>query len=207
MRRFSWIGSIAYVENTAGRVETREHGAEFAIEFQNSDRFSVAYTGTYEFLPRPFEIASGVTLPVGGYDFDVIRVGWNLGQQRLVSANLLAEHGTFYSGTRTALSASRGRVTVGPQFALEPTYTVNWVDLEEGSFTTHLVGSRVTYTMTPRMFVELAAPVQFEPTTRSQRTCACGGSTGPAASCSSCTTTSGTRVRARFRRCRRARSS
>ena len=153
VRRFSWTGSIAYVENTAGRLDTREHGAEFAIEFQNSDRFSLAYQGTYEFLPRPFEIASGVTLPIGGYNADVVRVGWNLGQQRVVSANLLAEHGTFYSGTRTALSASRGRVNLGPQLALEPTYTVNWVELSEGSFTTHLAGSRVTYTMTPRMFV------------------------------------------------------
>ena len=108
---------------------------------------------SYEFLPRPFEIASGVTLPVGGYDFGMVRVGWNMGQQRVVSANLLAERGTFYSGTRTALSASRGRISLGPQFALEPTYTVNWVDLAEGSFTNHLAGSRVTFTMTPRMFV------------------------------------------------------
>ena len=153
VRRFSWTGSIAYVENTAGRLDTREHGAEFAVEFQNSDRFSLAYTGTYEFLPRPFEIASGIVLPVGGYDFDVVRVGWNMGQQRALSANLLAEHGTFYNGTRTTLSASRGRVNFGPQLALEPTYTVNWVDLSEGSFTTHLAGSRVTFTMTPRMFV------------------------------------------------------
>ena len=152
VRRFSLVGSMAYVEDTAGRLDTREHGAEFAVEFQNSDRFAVSYTGTYELLPKPFEIATGVTLPVGGYDFDVIRIGWNLGQQRLLSANLLAEYGTFYNGTRTALSASRGRVTFGPQLAVEPTYTVNWVDLAEGSFTTHLVGSRVTYTMTPRMF-------------------------------------------------------
>ena len=152
VRRFSLTGSMAYVENTAGRLDTREHGAEFAVEFQNSDRFAVSYTGTYEFLPRPFAIAPGVTLPVGGYDYDTIRVGWNMGQQRVVSANLLAEYGTFYSGTRTALSASRGRVSFGPQLAVEPTYTVNWVDLAEGSFTTHLVGSRVTYTMTPRMF-------------------------------------------------------
>jgi len=153
VRRFSWIGSTAYIENTAGRVDLREQVGEFAIEFQNSDRVSVSYTGTYEFLPRPFEIARGVTLPVGGYDYDVVRVGWNLGQQRKVSANLLAEIGTFYSGTRRALSASRGRISLGPQFAIEPTYTVNWVDLEEGSFTTHLAGSRVTFTMTPRMFV------------------------------------------------------
>jgi hypothetical protein len=153
VRRLSWIASTAYIEDTGGRVDLREHGAEFAVEFQNSDRVSVGYTGTYEFLPGPFEIAREVTLPVGGYQSGVVRVGWNLGQQRVVSANLLAERGTFYSGTRTAISASRGRINFGPQLAFEPSYTVNWVDLAEGSFTAHLVGSRVTFTMTPRMFV------------------------------------------------------
>ena len=29
---------------------------------------------------------------------------------------------------------------------------MNWIDLSAGSFTTHLVGSRVTYTVTPKMF-------------------------------------------------------
>jgi hypothetical protein len=153
VRRFSWTGSVAYIENAAGRVDLRENNAEFAIEFQNTDRFSVAYTGTYEFLPRLFEIADGVTLPIGGYDYNNVRVAWNIGQQRAVSANLQVDRGTFYSGTRTALSASRGRLNLGAQLTLEPTYTVNWVDLAEGSFTTHLAGSRVTYTMTPRMFV------------------------------------------------------
>jgi hypothetical protein len=36
---------------------------------------------------------------------------------------------------------------------------VNWVDLVEGSFTTNLLGSRITYTMTPLMFV--SALVQY----------------------------------------------
>ena len=29
---------------------------------------------------------------------------------------------------------------------------MNWVSLDQGDFTTHLAGSRVTYTMTPFMF-------------------------------------------------------
>ena len=153
VRRFSWIGSIAYLENAAGRVEAREQVAEFAIEFQNNDRVSFAYTGTYEFLPRPFEISEGVELPADGYNFDSVRLGWDLGPQRVASANMTAEHGSFYNGTWTALSASRGRVTLAPQLAVEPTYTVNWVDLVQGSFTSHLAGVRVTYTMTPYMFV------------------------------------------------------
>jgi hypothetical protein len=147
------MGSLACIENLAGRDELRQEDAEFAIEFQNTDRFSVAYTGTYEFLPRPFEISDGITLPVGSYDYDNVKVGWNLGLQRSVAGNFLAEYGTFYGGTRAALGVSRGRVAVSSQLALEPTYTVNWVDLPEGSFTDHLTGARVTFTMSPRMFV------------------------------------------------------
>jgi hypothetical protein len=36
---------------------------------------------------------------------------------------------------------------------VEPTYSFNHVTLVQGRFITHLVGSRVTYSMTPLMFV------------------------------------------------------
>ena len=49
-------------------------------------------------------------------------------------------------------SIVRTRVNVTPRFSLEPNHSINWVDLPGGSFTTRLVGSRVTYTMTPLMF-------------------------------------------------------
>jgi hypothetical protein len=153
VRKFYWIGSMGRIENGAGRLETRDVDGEFAIDLQNSDRFSVVYGNTYEFLPAPFRIAPGVTLPVGGYHFESLRAGYNFGQQRRISANLSAEHGTFYSGRKTSLAISRGRVTFGPKFSIEPSFSANWVDLLEGAFTTTLVSSRITHTMTPRMFV------------------------------------------------------
>jgi hypothetical protein len=153
VRKWSWIGSLNYVENAAGRLETREQDGEFAIEFQNADRFSVAYNRVYEFLPLPFPIASTVTLPVGGYDYDNVRVGFNRGAQRLVSGNLFVEYGTFYNGRKTTLGVASGRVNVAPQFSLEPSYAVDRVDLVQGAFTSHLAGTRITYTPTPLMFV------------------------------------------------------
>jgi hypothetical protein len=80
-------------------------------------------------------------------------VGYNIGQQRRAAANLTAEFGTFYSGHKTTLSAARGRVPITNQLSVEPTYSFNRVTLDEGEFTTHLAGSRVTYSMTPLMFV------------------------------------------------------
>ena len=153
VRRLSSVGSLAYIENGAGRLETRDADAEFTVEFQNSDRFSVGYSNTYEFLPSAFEIASGVTLPVDGYDFASVRTGYTLGAQRAVSGSVTIEHGSFYSGHKTSLAWSRGRFNVGPQLSLEPRISLDVVDLAEGAFTNRLLGSRVTYTISPLMFV------------------------------------------------------
>jgi hypothetical protein len=150
---------MVYIENGSGRVETKEATADFGIEFQSSDRFGIGYSNSYEFLPRPFPITTAITLPVGEYDFAGMRVGYTFGQQRPISGSVTFERGTFFSGRRTALGVSRGRLNLTPQFSVEPTYSVNWVDLPGGSFTTELVGSRVTYTVTPRMFT--SALVQF----------------------------------------------
>jgi hypothetical protein len=151
IRKYVYLGSIEYIENMAGRLETRERTGEFAIEFQNTDRFSVNYTNSFEFFPVSARIGA-VTLPIGSYSFDTVRVGYNLGQQRVFSAGLSAEYGTFYSGHKTTLSVARGRMPVTTQLSLEPTYSINRVELLEGRFTTHLLGSRVTYAMTPMMF-------------------------------------------------------
>ena len=159
VRRFVSTGSFTYIENLNRVVETRETSASFAIEWDNSDILTIGATQTYEFLPQPFRIASDAVIPVGGYDFANVSLGYNLGQQRRLSGNIIAEHGTFYSGHKTTLGVSRGRVSVTNQFSLEPTYSVNWVDLAEGSFVANLVGSRVTYTVTPLMFA--SALVQY----------------------------------------------
>ena len=153
VRRYFWTTSLVYIENGARQLETRDWDAGFAIEFQNSDRFNVMYNRTYEFLPQEFRIASGVTLPAGGYDYASVRIGYNFGRQRPASANISVDHGTFYNGHKTTLAIRSGRLNLSPQLSVEPTVSVNRIDLVEGAFTTSLFGSRLTYTMTPRMFV------------------------------------------------------
>jgi hypothetical protein len=159
IRKYVYDASIEYIENGAGRLESRERAAEFALEFQSADRLTVNYTNSFEYLPRPLRIGE-VVLPAGGtYQFDTVRLGYSIGQQRKIAANLTAEYGTFYSGRKTTLSAARGRVPITNQLSVEPTYSFNDVTLDEGDFTTHLIGSRVTYSMTPLMFV--SALIQY----------------------------------------------
>ncbi len=159
VRRFVGTGSLGYVENLGGAVETREATGLFTIEWENSDQLTVSAIDSYEFLPRPFRIAPDVVLPVAGYDFTNLQLGYNFGQQRRFSANVMAEHGSFYGGTKTTLGISRGRVTITNQVSVEPSLSINWIDLPQGEFRTDLVGTRATWTMTPLMFA--SALVQY----------------------------------------------
>ena len=165
VRKFRYQTGLSYLENGAGVLETRERDGEFAIEFQNGDQFNVQYNSLFEYLPRPFAITNRVTIPIGPYSFQNASVGFNLGRQRKVSANTTVEHGTFYNGHRTTFSVSQGRVSVTNAISVEPTYSLNKVDLVQGRFTTHLAGSRVTYTLTPLMFT--SALLQYNSGTNS----------------------------------------
>jgi hypothetical protein len=159
IRKYVYDAAIEHIANGAGALESRERAAEFALEFQSSDRLSLNYTNSVEFLTPPFTIGP-LVLPAGGrYQFDTFRAGYSIGQQRRAAANLTAEIGTFYSGRKTTLSVARGRIPITNQLSVEPTYSFNDVTLDEGAFTTHLAGSRVTYSMTPLMFA--SALIQY----------------------------------------------
>ena len=159
VRKYSMSGSASYIENGAGLLETRQAGGTFSIEFQNSDQLSFSATDRYEFLEQPFRIAPDVTITEGGYDFWTLSSGYTFGQQRRVFGGLSAEYGAFFDGHSTTVSLRGARVVVSRQLYLEPTLSLNWVDLRDGSFTAQLVGSRVTYTVHPLMFA--SALVQY----------------------------------------------
>lgn len=153
VRRYSLTGSFKNIDNTTGRLETRTTDAQFESQFHNSDRFFFGYSDNREFLPVPFGIATGVTLPVGAYGFGSGRVGYSFGRQRTLSGDLSVDRGTFYSGHKTTYSASPARVNIGSQTSIEPSVSVNRIDLAQGSFTTTILGTRASFTMTPLMFV------------------------------------------------------
>ena len=163
VRKFTWEGSYTYITDAAGVVETREVRGRFQTEFESSDTFDVSYTDTYDFLKEPFRIAPGITIPVGGYDFWNARTSVRFGQQRRISGAVFAEHGAFYGGTKSAVGFGGGplglRIELTPQFSFEPGLSINWIDLPQGSFTTQLVTTRATYTLTPEMFV--SALIQY----------------------------------------------
>jgi hypothetical protein len=153
LRRLTGQASLAYITNNQDRLDTRDATARFEAEFTNSDVFSVSYTDNFERLVRPFAIAPGVNIPIGAYDFHTARVGYVAGQQRPYSGEIVFETGPFYDGDRRSIALNSGRMQITPQVSLEPSFSINWIDLVQGSFTLKVARTRATYTITPRMFV------------------------------------------------------
>jgi hypothetical protein len=164
IRKLTWDASIDYTTDTSGRLESREAIGAFRAELQNSDSMAVEYARTFEYLASPFAIAEAVTIPVGGYAFQDVRLAYYFGTQRPVAGIVKFERGRFYRGERTAVGLSRSRVEVTPQVSIEPNISIDWVDLPEGRFTTTLTGGRTTFTLTPR--TAISALIQYSSSTR-----------------------------------------
>ena len=153
IRKLSWEGTIDYITDRAGVLETRQAEGGFSIEFENSDEIEVSFTRNHEFLHRPFRVSRDVSIPVGGYNFDHLQVSMDLGPQNPLAGSITFQHGGFFGGDRTSIDLRRGRVDLTRRFSVEPGLSLNWIDLPEGSFTTELVTARTTFTVTPLMFV------------------------------------------------------
>lgn len=154
IRRFSFEADTqSYWSAVTDKLETQRHDLSFSTEFETSDEFKLSLSNQFEMLTRPFKIAAGVILKPADYDFTSYQASYTLGAQRKVSGTVSLRVGDFWSGTNTALEFSGARIELSPQLSLEPAYAINKVKLPEGDFDTELGRLRLTYTISPRMYV------------------------------------------------------
>ena len=167
VRKLTWEGSTDLYENRVGTLESRETIGTFRVEFNSSDQWDAQIVRNYENLPASFSLGPSLNVPVGAYRFEDYRTTYTFGPQRRISGTMTLAHGTFYGGHKTE-ATWRGRVEMQSRFYLEPTLSVNQLDLPYGSYTARLMSTRATLTLTPRML--LAALVQFNSRTTSVST-------------------------------------
>ena len=153
IRKFLFQPSLDYITDRTGTLETRLQQLLLGAEFENGDYVFAGVTDNYEFLKVPFQIAKPVAIPVGGYTFLDTRIVYALGQQRVFSGGLIFDRGEFFGGHKTGIGFFQPRVSMGSQFSVQPSMSVNWITLPQGAFASKLASTRLTYTVTPRMFV------------------------------------------------------
>jgi hypothetical protein len=164
VRKLYYEVSMDYTTNLGGDLESRDGQAAFKMDLRNGDSWRIKTARTYERLDDPFVVAKSVRVPVDAYSFQQISAVYTFGPQRTISGSATVRHGSFYDGTLNELTW-RGRMEFSPQLYGEPTVSWNRVETPWGDGNTNLVSSRLTYTLSPRMFV--SALVQYQSRTDS----------------------------------------
>jgi hypothetical protein len=164
IRKYLFEASGSYIENNAGVLESRQWDETVGLDLNNGDTLRLQATQQYEFLARPFPIDRAATIPIGGYSFNNLALRYTLGAQRWFASTLSVEQGSFYAGDKTTVGVAAGRFNVTDQVQVQPTLSVNRVELPFGRFTATQAQARVVYTVTPRQFA--AALLQYNSSSR-----------------------------------------
>ncbi len=142
-----------YVTDRTNRVITREHRVGFRVNFQDGANFGLDRNMRFERLDQAFPIRADVEIPAGDHSFD----DWNAtfrtsgGRRITVGGNLRT--GDFWNGRRrqTGMNVSYRQSLY---FNSAISWARNKVELAGGDFTTDLIGLRLNFAFSPRMFFE-----------------------------------------------------
>ena len=149
IRNLVFRTELVYLTDTKQRLETREQILQATSRWQSDDALRFNTTATLDVLDRPFEIAPGVVLPVGPYNFRDNFVEAEGGGKRPLSGRLRYGGGEFYSGHRQYV-----RITPAWKpadvLSLEASYEWNDVNLPQGDFTTHVLNARANFSPSNR---------------------------------------------------------
>ena len=146
--RGAWLRSIenvfeaSRITDSDGNVETEILEFRLAkVENQTGDDAFLLFTDNREVLTEPFQIAEGVTIPVGDYSYQRYGLDIATGGQRPLIVTLHLENGGFFSGDRLTANVKLDW-RPSPHFASVFEYEYNDIDLPEGRFDTQLIRLR-----------------------------------------------------------------
>jgi hypothetical protein len=153
------FGIDQFTRLSDGLLETRMAQATFGIQFHSSDQFRLDVSDNLEELTEPYEVVDGVEIPLGRFRFWNLEAQYEFGSQRRMSGQLDYEGGGFFGGTKHTIGFSDGRIEPVANLFIEPTVSINWIDIPQGTFTAKVAGGRFIYMFSPRTFI--SALVQY----------------------------------------------
>jgi hypothetical protein len=133
-----------------GRLDRQNVGLRLNIENSTQDRMFVNISENEEILLEDFTIYTAsdgsqeVVIPAGDYSWNQLFMGLRTGNYRKVSGFLGTGTGEYYDGERTQISADLDW-RPSEHLRLGISYTVNNIDLPDGSFVVRLSTLRAEY--------------------------------------------------------------
>lgn len=158
-------------ENKFGLLEIRPHvnydGYWKLDGFQESGKWHIdnhwefrsgfeIHTGTNlvkEGVIEVFEISDSVFVSAGTYDDQEIQIMIMTNQAKPISFSSMNRIGGFFGGDRINMTPTV-RLRYKDRFTSEFSFNFNKVNLPGGNFTTNLLRARLTYSFTPKMYIQ-----------------------------------------------------
>jgi hypothetical protein len=128
------------------------------LEWRSGWQLHTGVNVTREGLREAFEISPGIVVPPGTYDNAEITVVAETNQGARLSAEMEITWGGFFDGDRLAVTPA-AELRMGDSFTASVEWDRNDVRLPAGRFVTNLGRTRVSYSFTPRLYVQ--ALVQY----------------------------------------------
>jgi hypothetical protein len=156
IRNLNFGANLEYNEGSGSRqIETRTQELTTGIVFETNASINFSAEQTFDRLASPLRIPAGnprATIPAGDYNYLTYTTTFTTDQRRKIAGNATIGVGDFYGGRRKSLGSG---LILKPNYHLgvNLTYDRNDVRLPSQSFATNLAGVRVSYSFTPRAFL------------------------------------------------------
>lgn len=137
--------------DTDGELET--WGTEFqplGFLFESGDEARLVLEHVHDELGADFEIADGIVIPTGEYDFTRASLELGTAQKRALSAELSLDAGEFFDGQRRGYGVNF-LWQPGPLFNGQCGYARDDVALDGGDFDTQLARLRANFSFSPEL--------------------------------------------------------
>ena len=161
IRQFFFEANPVLVTDLHGETQSfRTFLAPINFQTQAGDHGEANYAPEYQRLTQPFEIAPGVVIPVGSYQFNRFRIQLESSPARPVSVGATAWLGDFYDGRLTQLIGALNWTERSGHLQLAFNVENDYGYLPEGNFTFRLWQLKTVYAFNPN--VVLSAFFQYD---------------------------------------------
>jgi hypothetical protein len=151
IRNLIFSSALDYYDDDFGEIETRTQEGTIGVQFVNNGSVNFSVNETFDRLVEAFAIRPAVALQAGDYRYRRYITSVNTGNNRKVGGTANVSWGDFWDGDSQAVTAS---LDIRPNYHvnIDLNYTRNQVALPSGEFTAQLLGARLLYGFSPRVF-------------------------------------------------------
>jgi Domain of unknown function (DUF5916)/Carbohydrate family 9 binding domain-like len=144
--------AMEYITNMDGDLESRQINFNLRTTLNDSSVIWLDMKSKFEHLYETFDIRDDITLNIGDYSWNEYTVWYETDQSRKLGFTGMYKTGGFWNGDRNRYQVGL-RFHPIYKFGAELKFERNDVVLPEGDFTVDLIGTKLNYSFSNRMFL------------------------------------------------------